>query len=211
MNPENKMAYMLAKDNSEKKDGIPQKEWESLADVPAIEESRNQMITNRSELSQLIEKPLLKACEEFYDKNIRTLSTSANKKDMKAGEVYIILDFSSLSKENKKIALQFSSPIKYDEFQAVKIIIPIKENTTPDEIAKEAERIAGIFQIQSANWIPKYTLDDLKNIYGIPKDETKYDDPGIWEELYYDPNEKIFYMSEEHFKKSTISSNQKPK
>lgn len=187
--------------------GIDQKERikeksNSLADVPVIEESSNQMIISRDQLEKLIERPLLQACEELYDKNIRTLSSSANKKDIEAGNVYVILDFDSLSEKNKKIALNFASPIEYDRLKAVKIIIPVSDKTTVDEISQEAMRISKAFQKQSASWIPKYTLKQLKKISEIPKDDNMYDEPSAWKDFYYDPKEQVFYMSEEHFIKS---------
>ena len=40
-----------------------------LAEVPAIRESRNEMVTKRERLKDLIEQPLLSACEEMYGTN----------------------------------------------------------------------------------------------------------------------------------------------
>jgi len=174
----------------------------SLSEVPAIEGSRNEMIDKREQIKDIVEQPLIEACEDMYKKNIRTLSTSANEKDIKRGEAHIIIDFDSLSEENQKIAEQYAKPADYDGSKAVKIIIQVTEKTTPDEITREANKIADAFQMQPAVWIPKYTLEDLKKVYGINPEETKYDDPSVWENYYYNPKEKVFYRSEEHYKKA---------
>jgi hypothetical protein len=178
------------------------KKSNSLADIPVIEGSTDKMIWSRDQLKTLIEGPLLQACEELYDKNIRTISSSANRTDIKTGHVYIIIDFDSLSEENKKIALHFDSPFEYGGSQAVKIIIPVSDKTTVDEISQEAIRISGAFQKQSASWIPKYTLEDLKMIAGISADDKTYDEPSAWKDFYYDPKEQLFYDNEEHFIKA---------
>ncbi|MDP3994305.1 MAG: hypothetical protein Q8P91_00550 [bacterium] len=182
--------------------GPEQPKISSLAEVPAIQESRNQMIATRDQIVGLVEQPLLDACVDMWDKNVRTLSTSANRKDIEAGEAYIIIDFDSLSEENKKAAQQLADPIDYDGVKAIKIPIPVSETTTTDEISQRAAEIAGTFKKQPATWIPKYTLEYLKKAYGIAPEETDYDDPSVWEGYYYDSKEKVFYMSEEHYQKA---------
>lgn len=176
----------------------------SLAEVPAIQESRNQMITRRDQIKDFVEQPLLGACEDMWDKNVRTLSTSANKKDIEVGEAYIIIDFGSLSEENRQAAQQLAEPIDYDGMKAVKIPIPVSETTTTDEISQKASEIAGTFNKQPATWIPTYKLEVLKKAYGIDPEETQYDDPSVWQDegYYYDPVSKLFYMSEEHYRKA---------
>jgi len=184
--------------------GSEQPKISSLAEVPAIEESRNQMIMRKDQIKDLVEQPLLRACEDLWDKNVRTLSTSANKKDIEMGEAYIIIDFDSLSNENRKAAQQYTEPIDYDGMKTVKIKIPVSESTTPDAISKKAEEIASTFKKQPATWIPTYKLEALKKVHGINQSETQYDDSSVWQEegYYYDSEDKLFYLSEEHYKKA---------
>src|ERR1035437_10524830 len=74
-----------------------------ISEMSAIEES-GYSPTTRESLSKLVEAPLLEACEDLYDKNIRTAMSSANKKDIEyGGHAYIDIDFDSLSEENKAI------------------------------------------------------------------------------------------------------------
>lgn len=177
-----------------------------LAETPPIEESRNQILTSKDDIKKLIEQPLLDACEIFWDLNIQTLSSSANQKDLISGEVYIIIDFDHLSEENQNIAQKYSKPIDYDGRKAIKITIPVSKKTTVEDISKKTTEIANSFKKQLATWIPTYTLEMLKQAYGIDPNEKSYDDLKIWQEegFYYDPESKLFYLSEEHYNKANV-------
>lgn len=177
----------------------------SLREVEPIEVSRNQMVIKRDQLEKIVERPLLKASIELYDKNIRTLASSANKKGIEQGFVYLIIDFDSLSKENQEIAKQLSKPIDYDEGKAIKIEIPVTEGTTLEEIEQKAKEVTSRYQKQPMTWAPTFTLEQLKKAYGIEVEEKNFDDPKVWEEegYFYDKQNRIFYMSGEHYKKVT--------
>lgn len=178
-----------------------------LSEIPAIVEGRNKTITAREQIKELVEKPLLEACQIMYDKNIRTLATSANKKDIEVGEVYIIIDFDNLSEQNKIIAQKYNQPFNHDDINAVIINIKINNLTTSKEIEQKSIEIANNFHKQSADWIAKYTLEDLKNIYRIELSDTRFDDPTTWTDFYYDEKNKLFYLSEEHYKKANEKIN----
>ena len=173
-----------------------------LSEIPAIVESRNKTITAKEQIKELVEKPLLEACLIMYDKNIRTLATSANKKDIEIGEVYIIIDFDSLSEQNKIVAQEYNKPTNHDNINAVVINIKVNNLTTSKEIEQKSIEIANNFYKQSADWIPKYTLENLKDIYGIELSDTRFDDSTTWTDYYYDEKNKLFYLSEEHYKKA---------
>jgi hypothetical protein len=181
---------------------IEQTELPPLSEMPAIEKSRNEMIAKREEIKDYVEKPLLAACEMLWDNNIRTISTSANQNDIERGEAQIVIDFDSLSEENKEIAAQFAGPVEYDKGQAVIFSFPVSKSTLPESISQKAEAVASAFKHQPATWIPKYTVEDLKNWYGFPAEGSEFDDPNAWEDYFYDPVEKVFYLSEEHYKKA---------
>lgn len=203
-----------------------------LASVPAIEES-GETFRTREQIKDLVEQPLLTACEELYDKNVQTLASSANQKDIQRGEAYILIDFDSLSEENQKIARQYAEPKQGDGHwssgKTVKIIIPISESTTVDDVSRRATEIAKTFVKQRATWIrkikmkdPQSTLEDLKKAFGIDPKATGYDDPSVWwnygyaydpakkvffsrefiEKYYYDPKEDVYYESEEQYRKA---------
>ena len=178
---------------------------ERLTDLEPIEESRNTMIINREQIGQYIESPLVKACEVLWDKGVRTLSTSANKKDISEGAGYIIIDFDNLSPQNQEVATSLSEPIEYDGMQAVKIPIPLDETSILSDIETYALEVADKFVVQQANWVPRYTIENLKAAYGIPPDNLEFDSPEAWTGdpaeggYFYDPKEEVFYRSEEHF------------
>ncbi len=177
----------------------------SLSEVAPIEEEGNQTIKEKSQIKDIVDKPLLLACEEMWDKNIKTISSSANKKDIEKGEASIVIDFESLSEENKQIARQYGNPVDYDNIKAIEIIIPISEETTVEELSQKAFEIAHSFKKQSFTWAPTYTIDVLKETYCIGAEETQYDDPDTWikEGYYYNAESETFYISEEHYKKTT--------
>lgn len=183
-----------------------------IAGMAAIEKSRNQLVRKRSDLSKLVEKPLLLACEILYDKNIRTYSTSANQKDFGHG-AYIILDYDTLSSENRRIAEQHGKVIAYDSGKAVKITLPITEATKVSELEAKSIGIAKQFKTQEATWIPSYSFKDmLLQVYAGPENAPSGHEFTIenfvkeWS-MFYDEKGKRFYHSKEHFDKVAASHN----
>lgn len=186
----------------------PEKKPITIAETPAIEATRNQVIRSRESIKDIVEGPLVSACEEFYDKNIRTLGTTANAKDIEMGYGTIILDYDHLSADNKIIAQKFAEPEEYDEMQAVIIKIPITPSSTFEDIAREANHIAEAFKPQAATWIEEQTLtfEQMKAFYGItdqypdlkPQDLIDPEDKNVW---YYDTQTELFYPGEELFRK----------
>lgn len=173
-----------------------------IGEIKPIEESRNTTVRTREQLRVLVESPLLSACEELYDKNIRTLSTSANEKDIQYGTAHLIIDFDSLSEENKKIGEQVGEIHRADEMNQLVIKIPVTENSSADEIKEFADSVAHKFEKQAMTWAPSYTLEQMRQIYGIdPNDET-YGVEAFADQFYYDQEKKLFYHSEEHAQKS---------
>lgn len=185
-----------------------------VARVDAIEQPRNQMVKQRTDLAKLIEKPLLAACEILYDKNIRTYAASANKKDIADG-AYIILDYDTLSAENRRIAGQHGEVLDYDGGKAVKIIFPTTKTTAVPEIREKSLEIARQFKTQEATWIPSYTAEHiLLQVYGSPQNiplDRKRAIRNLAKELgmFYDSKSEKFYYSREHFDK--VAAHNTPK
>lgn len=174
-----------------------------IAEIEAIEESRGHMIRTRDEICKYVEPPLVPACEHFWDLNIRTLSSSANAKDI-GRKAFILIDYNSLSDENKKIAEESADLLEnYDGRPAIDFKIPITNETTLEQVKEQALVFAGRFKKQKASWIPSYALQQMREIYGGDPDDSKFGpeafiEDGIW---YYDSESKKFYLSEEHLKK----------
>jgi hypothetical protein len=183
--------------NLEKSGIIPKK----LSEIQPITESRNIDIKNREDLENIIEYPLLSACQELYDKNIQTLSSSANQKDVAIGHVYISINFDTLSDKNKEIGRSLGEVHFSDEMNILKIEIPINEESSVEDIKNEAENIAHKFEKQQYS-VVTYTIQDLRGFYGIDRDDESFG-PESFSDYYWSSEHKLFFLSEEQFKKAT--------
>lgn len=197
-----------------------------LTEISPIHESRGIKITKKEQIKDLVEKPLVKACEIFWDKNIKTYESSANNQDIKEGHCYIAIDFDSLSENNKNISKQYGEPHLDININILRIKIPVIESATVDDISNGSVEIANKFQKQKATWISGTTLKqqlDYNYSYIGEKYPKKFSEekerlssPGAWEEeckrlgRYFDKETQTAYASEEYFKKVKDDSN-KPK
>jgi len=178
--------------------------YDAISDVKPIGEARNQMVARRSDLEGLIERPLLQACQLLYDKNIRTLEADANSESVRRGEGSIVVEYSSLSAENRAIADEnFGLMLSGDGIEITELIIQLENpDVAADEISQRALELAGKFKHQPMSWAPTYTFQQLLEIFECteadgykPGDFTKYG-------YFYDAENELFYLSEEHCKKA---------
>ena len=156
----------------------------------------------RENLLSLIEEPLLEACQILYDKNIKTLMSSAN--GANNTECYIDLDYDSLSKENKKIALknwEIQSLHWSIESKIIKISMITNSETDIEEIKHWAKQLALKFKKQPMLWAKKFTIQELKDIYWIDNLNNEHLIKTFQDSFFYDPKTGYFYASEEHFRK----------
>lgn len=190
----------------------------NLTEISAIQKSRNILITKREDIRELVEEPLIKACEIFWDKNIKTYESSANVKDIKEKVCYISLDYGSLSEENRKIISEYGKPFDDTGKLVIRIYIPVNEKTTKNEIEKESVEIANKFQKQAPIWMNFYTLEDRLNYTeahlgekypeAVAREKERLTQPGAWEEeckrlgYYFDPETQTGWDSEESFQKA---------
>ncbi|MGD0976687.1 MAG: hypothetical protein ABR875_00085 [Minisyncoccia bacterium] len=176
-----------------------------LSQIEPIENWRGTAIKKREQLKEFVEEPLLSACEELYDKNIQTLSSSANKKDIEIGDVGIVIDFETLSEENRKIGLFVGKLSEGDGRQQINISIPVDKNTTVKDVQTRAMEIVHQFQKQPMLWAEVYTLEDMQKAF--PPDPENYNEKEYFDEIisygyYYDPESKYFFLSKEHYDKT---------
>lgn len=181
---------------------------EDLSSISAIENSRNELVYERKDLAKIIEPPLLKACEEFYDKNIRTLSSSANQKDVTYGYAHLHLDLNTMSEENLKVAEGIAQElgneiVDLDHRRILIVHFPLNNDTKASEIEESSLALAQKFKKQPMKWAPCYTVDDLIQSYGSDPNNPERRDPNTWiaEGYYYAEEEGLYYMSKEHFDK----------
>jgi hypothetical protein len=178
-----------------------EKEKIKIADIEPITESRNTEIKNREDLVGLVEGPLLSACQELYDKNIRTTSTSANKNNIQSGFVGLDIEFDTLSDRNREIGKTLGEVSFFDGMNILHIDIPITASSTFGEVQAKAEEIARKFERQPYSVIT-YTLQDLRKFYSIDPDDESFG-PESFSDYYWSPEHQLFFLSEEQFKKAT--------
>jgi hypothetical protein len=173
----------------------------SVTEISPIKESRNRSLRTREDLQELVEAPLLKACEELYDKNIRTLSTSANSENITYGDGgHIVIDFDTLSDENKSIGRELGTITFADNMNQLSIGIPMTQTTTVEEIEAIAESIAHEFKKQEMTWAPVWTADQIRAMYAISPEE-EFEPQDFADQFYYDEESKLFYLSQEQAQK----------
>lgn len=183
-------------------DPIPEEIPALLSEVEPIEQGGVPVVTRES-LKDIVELPLLSACQELYDKNIQTSMTSANKKDVESGEAYIIVYYDTLSDENKIVADQLGETYEYRKTKLTKMTIPVTAHSTVAEINEKALEIAHQFKTQPMSWVPRYSLRELKKAVLLTEDAEG--GPEMFPHYFYDSESELFFMSEEHFRKAKES------
>jgi hypothetical protein len=187
-----------------------EKKPQTISEIAPIEESRGQLIKSRESIKNIFEAPLVRACEQLYENNIMTISTSANSKDVAIGYGGIVIDYEHLSPENRQIAKSLGELDEDNGMQTVYIKIPISPDATPNDISRAAESIASEFKPQDPTWLEPYTytFEQMKEMYGIsdekypdmrPEDFIDQEDT---EGQYYDSESGLFYPSKELFQKA---------
>ncbi|MSU75974.1 hypothetical protein EXS54_00640 [Patescibacteria group bacterium] len=168
-----------------------------LSEVPSI--GRGGIVRTREYLSEIVELPLVDACEELYDKNIKTVMSSACGADVSGGRrAYVRIDYDSLSLANREIADALDAKSSsHDGKRYVSFKMDVDEETTIRDVREWFGLLAGEFQQQPMNWVPRYTLEDLQKEYA---GGTRAEFEG--EGYHFDSAENIFYESEEHWRKT---------
>jgi hypothetical protein len=195
----------------------PESAARPIRNIQPIQLSQGQEVRQMADLERFVEGPALPACQDLYDKNIKTISASANQKDAN-GLAYIDVDYDTLSDENKRIAAENGEIMTYmigeaaqpieDQPKAVKLAVPVTPEDTEETVASKLFELSERLQPQDLRWAPTYSLADLKKVYGYDSEEPVNLEDFVGEGYYYDPNSKLFHLSEELFRKSqeTISS-----
>ncbi len=195
---------------------------------PLNRDKFNVALQRRENIKRIVELPLVEACELFWDKNIQTVVSSANKENIQSGHGWILLDWESLSDENKQIAQSQNGCVRKahggSETLFYDLEIPMSKDMLVKDISKNATELANKFQKQKLIWASGTTLEDriaqiermrqfpiYKNV--DPKDWdrqiTELKQPGVFESEckgYFDAKTQACWDSEELFKKSLENS-----
>lgn len=175
-------------------------------------------LKNREDIKRIVELPLVEACEVFWDKNIKTVESSANKENIQSGHGWILLDWNSLSDENKKIAELQSGNLRKahggSETLFYDLEIPMSKDMLVKDISRTASDIANKFQKQKLTWAFGTTLEDRiaqiekyknSNPESFNKEVERLKQPGVFESEckgYFDTKTQTCWESEELFRKS---------
>jgi len=107
-----------------------------------------------SHLETLVEYPLLDAAKDLLDKGIESFSSSANKKDVVGGEIYLTLYYDSLNEKNREASKQLFEVYEqqfHKKVKLVKISIPVGSETTVGEIRRKFKEITDLFEDQTTD------------------------------------------------------------
>lgn len=173
----------------------------ALSEIEPTDFSRSTIICDSEHLKRLIEAPLIPACEILYQKNIETLDSTANRKNVEhGGTAGIAINWQTLSEENRRIAESLGlKPAPYDDTEVIEIQESINDDTTVSELAEKFAITADKFLKQEPSWIPSWTMAEMKNIYGIPQEEECAVQD--FDQYYFDAKTDRFYLSEDHARK----------
>lgn len=113
---------------------------------------------DREVLSFIVELPLLSACQDLFDKNVRTVLSSANENDIRTGFAYISLDCSTMSDQNLgvvddlgldtwSVALPTGGELKLGRLK-----FPVDVDTRVEELSRRALESTVLFTLQPKLW-----------------------------------------------------------
>jgi hypothetical protein len=197
-----------------------EKENSSVSGVEPIEESNGFLLRTEEDIEKIVELPLIGACKELYKKNIKTVSSLANRKDVeglfakeKEPSAYIEIEKESLSEENLEILKKIKKDPRFDYLQVEGLkdttektimiyILLDKTGFSVEDIIRSTKIFTDELKEQEPLWIIKnhiYKIEDLERKYGY----NEKTDPEMWKEegYYYDSESESFFESEDHFKK----------
>lgn len=192
---------------------------QKISEIKRID-NEEEIIVERAQMGEIVEKPCLAACLILYDKNIQTLASTANGDN--TGQVAsITVNYSLLSDENKAIAQSLLEQGKIgdivtsngrgrDGTQEFSIDTPVHENSTVQEVSDSLAAIASQFQMQdvlfgrkSPEYVNEHIGDVAKSIYGagaeISQDELS--DLAVMVYGEYDAETNCFWQNRELLEK----------
>lgn len=165
-------------------------------------------ILGKNDLKKIVEIPLLESCQILYDKNIRTVFSSANFKNI-CDCAYIVIDFDLLSENNKKIGLKLGKICKIhgsnNQNKGIYLSIPIPSKETKImDIHLSMKALVEQFEKQILNW-GYYDANEYLLAYGYPKEEINKDNIQKFADSFnmiYDSERNVLWKSKELFQKS---------
>lgn len=177
-----------------------------LRDVAQIMDSSAASPDSRESLAEKIELPLREACLRLYDKGIRTLSCSANREGIRRdGEVWILVDYESMSDENKAIARRVGFLYEDGHNNGGKMTVRLRKrvdwDTTAEYVEEWALQAVDEFKEQPMTWVRTWTREELCHLLAIDPNNRAYDVYTFCTMGHgYDPETETFYQTVEQMR-----------
>jgi hypothetical protein len=173
-----------------------------IGELEPIELSRDSLVEQKGDLDNIVEAPLLSACQELYDKNIITLSSSANRKDLQRGVASITINADALSNDNREIALSMGHAFVADDINQIGIEIPISADSTFEDIEHAAQAITHKFKPQKYRPIG-FSQEEMRA--ANPDDSLKDSTPEEFAKalgMVYNPKFDALFYDDERYRKA---------
>lgn len=146
------------------------------------------IVQNREDLRKIIEEPCLPACLALYDKNIQTVNSSANKREI-GGQAYIGINYDSLSENNKQVLdklieagliepLNLSDDPQKRGGRDVMVKVPVFEDDTVGKVSDRFMQIVSGFQQQDVLYGRHNEEDLFQHVIDIYGDMLHPDENG---------------------------------
>ena len=197
----------------------PKPTLKCLEGVEQIQEQEGTIVT-REQLGTIIEAPCLPACIALYDKNIRTMSSSANQRNNgENAPANIHIDYDYLSDRNKAIAQQLvdeglieqfdtsNPPKKIHEGHRVHLDVPLTQDDTAESITAKFMVLVDRFEEQDVMFghydgkeaiidaIRTYFERDVKDESALVRDENgEIDYIASYNKLYGEEEDVITFV-----------------
>jgi hypothetical protein len=141
----------------------PKPTFEMWSDEDMGDDVSSRIFQNREEISRYVGYPVLSTCEDLYDKNIRTVDSLWKRREVVEfyGFVSIVIQYDTLSKENKEIANQLAreqgteiTEARYrgEKMTVCEVRLPVDTHTQPEEVERGLREIASRFESQEKTW-----------------------------------------------------------
>ncbi len=196
--------------DSDIKNEVPQ----YVRDVTAIEKT-SVRIESESDIAAVAELPVREACIALFRKNIETVMSSANKKNV-GYDAHIIIRFDTLSDTNKALAQELGmlcTPTRLGASPTVSLSVPVSESTTVADIQKAFATMVERFE-QQPYTCTRLSPEEVADAHAWELESMGVQQPdgtreitletllsGVGQYYYFAKDEGLFYPSESAWKR----------
>jgi len=140
----------------------------NLTDVLPIEGSYGSRVYKPEDLAKYVEFPVLSACQDLFVKNIPTIGSSANWKNVifEGWHPFISIDAVNLDNANRKVGFEIGTfSIENTGEIILRLTFPATKSTSIKEIVDEAENVVSHFTHQNYRGNYSFSREELERIF----------------------------------------------